>query len=115
MASSSPRSRAPAPEISETELQIIQLDQEFRTEVLKDLRETQGKIAELVERMVAAEDQLKRIDIRAPHSGIVNSLTVHTVGGVIGNGETIMQIVPQGDDLIVEAKVAPQDIDQIEI
>jgi HlyD family secretion protein len=99
--------------ISETELQVIQLDQDFRTEVLKDLREAQGKIAELVERMVAAEDQLKRIDIRSPRSGIVNSLTIHTVGGVIGNGETIMQIVPQGDKLVVEAKVAPQDIDQI--
>jgi HlyD family secretion protein len=101
--------------ISETELQIIQLDEEFRGGVLKDLRETQGKIAELVERMVAAEDQLKRVDIRAPHAGIVNLLNVHTVGGVIGNGETIMQIVPQGEELIVEVKVAPQDIDQIEI
>jgi HlyD family secretion protein len=100
--------------ISETELQIIQLDQDFRTEVLKDLRETEGKIAELVERMVAAEDQLKRIDIRAPRSGVVHSLSVHTIGGVIGNGETIMSIVPRGDDLIVEAKVAPSDVDQIE-
>jgi HlyD family secretion protein len=99
--------------ISETELQIIQLDQDFRTEVLKDLRDTQGKIAELVERKVAAEDQLKRVDIRAPGAGIVNSLAVHTVGGVVGNSETIMQIVPQGDELIVEAKIAPQDIDQI--
>jgi HlyD family secretion protein len=101
--------------ISETELQILQLDQDFRSEVLKDLRDTQGKIAELVERMAGAEDQLKRIDIRAPRSGIVNQLAVHTVGGVIANGETIMQIVPQGDDLIVEARVAPQDIDQIEL
>ena len=101
--------------ISETELQIIQLVEEFRGGVLKDLRETQGKIAELVERMVAAEDQLQRVDIRAPHAGIVNLLTVHTVGGVIGNGETIMQIVPQGEELIVELKVAPQDIDQIEV
>jgi membrane fusion protein, type I secretion system len=100
--------------ISETELQIIQLDQDFRTEVLKDLRDTEGKIAELVERMVAAEDQLKRIDIRAPRSGVVHSLSVHTIGGVIGNGETIMSIVPRGDDLIVEAKVAPSDVDQIE-
>jgi HlyD family secretion protein len=100
--------------ISETELQILQLDQDFRTEVLKDLRETQGKIAEFIERVVAAEDALKRVDIRSPRSGIVNQLAVHTVGGVIGNGETIMQIVPHGDDLIVEAKVAPQDIDQIE-
>ena len=93
--------------ISETELQIIQLDQDFRTEVLKDLRDTEGKIAELIERMVAADDQLKRIDIRAPRSGIVHSLGIHTIGGVIGNGETIMSIVPHGDDLIVEAKVAP--------
>jgi HlyD family secretion protein len=101
--------------ISETELQILQLDQDFRSEVLKDLRETQGKIAEYIERMAAAEDQLKRIDIRSPRSGIVNQLAIHTVGGVIANGETIMQIVPQGDDLIVEAKVTPQDIDQIEL
>ena len=99
--------------ISETELQIIQLDQDFRTDVLKDLRDTEGKIAELVERMVAAEDQLKRVDIRAPRSGVVHSLAIHTIGGVIGNGETIMSIVPHGDDLIVEAKVAPSDVDQI--
>jgi HlyD family secretion protein len=101
--------------ISETELQIIQLDQDFRTEVLKDLRDTEGKIAELVERVVAAADQLKRIDIRAPRSGVVNSLAIHTIGGVVGNGETIMSIVPSGDTLIVEAKVAPSDVDQIRL
>ena len=99
--------------ISETELQIIQLDQDFRTEVLRDLREAQGKISELKERITAAEDQLKRVDIRAPQSGFVHQLAVHTVGGVIGNGETIMQIVPGADKLVVEAKVAPQDIDQV--
>jgi HlyD family secretion protein len=99
--------------ISETELQILQLDQDFRTEVLKDLRDTQGKIAELQERKTAAEDQLKRVDIRAPQAGIVHQLSVHTVGGVIGNGETLMQIVPAADKLLVEAKVAPQDIDQV--
>lgn len=101
--------------ISETELQIIQLDQDFRTEVLKDLREGQGKIAELKERFTAAEDQLKRVDIRAPQTGIVYQLNVHTVGGVIANGETMMQIVPRADALVVEAKVAPQDIDQIAV
>jgi len=99
--------------ISETELQVIQLDQDFRTDVLKDLREAQGKIAELKERAIAAEDQLKRIDLRAPQSGVVHQLAVHTVGGVISNGETIMQIVPRADELVVEAKVAPQDIDQV--
>ena len=99
--------------ISETELQIIQLDQDFRTEVLKDLRDAQGKIAELKERVTAADDQLKRVELRAPQSGVVHQLSVHTVGGVIGNGETIMQIVPRADELVVEAKVAPQDIDQV--
>jgi HlyD family secretion protein len=101
--------------ISETELQILQLDQDFQTDVLKDLRDTQGKIAELKERLTAAEDQLKRIDIRAPQAGIVHQLSVHTVGGVIANGETVMQIVPDSDNLVVEARVAPQDIDQIEV
>jgi HlyD family secretion protein len=99
--------------ISETELQIIQLDQDFRTEVLKDLREAQGKIAELKERVTAAEDQLKRVDLRAPQAGVVHQLAVHTVGGVIANGELIMQIVPRADELVVEAKVAPYDIDQV--
>jgi HlyD family secretion protein len=91
--------------ISETELQIIQVDQDFRTEVLKDLRESQGKIAELKERVTAAED--------SPQTGFVHQLSVHTVGGVINNGEVIMQIVPRADELVVEAKVAPSDIDQI--
>ena len=101
--------------ISETELQVIQLEQDFRTEVLKELREIQGKIAELKERLTAAEDQLKRVEIRAPQAGIVYQLSVHTVGGVIANGETVMQIVPRADSLVVEAKVAPQDIDQVSL
>ncbi len=99
--------------ISETELQIIQLDQDFRTEVLKDLREAEGKIAELRERFIAAEDQLKRVDIRAPQRGSVHQLAVHTVGGVVANGEPIMLIVPGADELVVEARVAPADIDQL--
>jgi HlyD family secretion protein len=99
--------------ISETELQIIQLDQDFRSEVLKDLRDAQGKIAELKERVTAAEDQLKRIDLRAPQAGFVHQLAAHTVGGVIGNGEIVMQIVPRAAELVVEAKIAPSDSDQV--
>lgn len=99
--------------VAETEIQLLQLDQDFRTEVLKDLRETQAKIAELRERESAALDELKHIDIRSPQAGTVYQLQVHTVGGVVGKGETIMQIAPRADDLIVEAKVSPQDIDQV--
>jgi HlyD family secretion protein len=102
--------------VSETELQIIQIDRDLASEVGKDLREAEDKIGELVERKVSAEDQLKRIDIRAPQDGTVHQLTVHTVGGVItANGEAIMLIVPDGDHLVVEAKVAPQDIDQLRL
>jgi HlyD family secretion protein len=101
--------------IAETELQVIQLDQDLRTEVIKDMRDIQAKEAELYERRVAAEDQLKRIDIRAPQAGIVHQLAVHTVGGVVMAGEPIMLIVPGGDALVIEAKVAPQDIDQVKL
>ena len=99
--------------IVETELQITQIDQDLRTEVSKDLREAQGKESELVERKVAAEDQLKRIDIRAPQSGIVHQLQVHTVGGVISASDVIMVIVPGNDDLVIDARIAPQDIDNV--
>jgi membrane fusion protein, type I secretion system len=99
--------------ITETELQIIQIDQDLRSEVAKELREIQGKMAELVERKVAAEDQLMRIDIRAPQSGIVHQLNVHTVGGVITASEPAMLIVPETDELTVEVKLPPQNIDQL--
>lgn len=99
---------------SEIELQIIQIDQDLRSEVAAELREVQGQSAELVERKVAAEDSLKRIDIRSPQDGIVHQLAVHTVGGVVSPAEPVMLIVPVADRLTVEAQIAPQDIDQLE-
>ncbi|WP_029587509.1 HlyD family type I secretion periplasmic adaptor subunit [Bradyrhizobium sp. URHD0069] len=101
--------------ITETELQIIQIDKDVVSEVSKDLRETNDKIGEFVERKVTAEDQLRRIEIRAPQAGMVLQSTVHTVGGVITAGDAVMMIVPQADDLSVEAKVNPQDIDKLQI
>lgn len=101
--------------ITETELQIIQIEQDLSSEVAKETREIDGKIGEFVERKVTAEDQLKRIEIRAPQDGTVFQSAVHTVGGVIAAGDAIMLIVPDADNLIVEAKVNPQDIDQLQI
>ncbi|MFZ0812057.1 HlyD family type I secretion periplasmic adaptor subunit [Bradyrhizobium sp.] len=101
--------------ITETELQIIQVDKDMISDVSKDLRETNDKIGEFIERKVTAEDQLRRADIRAPQSGMVLQSTVHTVGGVITAGDAIMLIVPQADDLQVEAKVNPQDIDKLQL
>ncbi|MGJ4889153.1 HlyD family type I secretion periplasmic adaptor subunit [Bradyrhizobium sp. HKCCYLRH3099] len=99
--------------VAEIELQILRIDQDFKSQVLQELTENQSRQAGLVERRIAAEDQLKRIDIRAPQSGIVHQLSVHTVGGVINAGEPVMLIVPEGDKLVIEAKVAPHDIDQV--
>jgi len=98
--------------IAEIELQILQIDQELRTEIVRELRDIQAREAELVERKVAAEDQLKRVDIRAPQAGIVHQLAVHTVGGVVSPGEALMVIVPQEEKLVIEARLAPNDIDQ---
>jgi len=101
--------------IAETELQIIQVDQDLSSDVAKEMREIEAKIGEFVERKVAAEDQLKRVEIRAPQDGTVFQLAVHTVGGVIAAGDVIMLVVPNADNLIVEAKVNPQDIDQLQL
>lgn len=101
--------------IAELELQILQIDQDVASEVAREMRDVDAKIGEFVERKVTAEDQLKRIDIRAPQDGTVFQSNVHTVGGVIPAGDTIMMIVPDADNLTVEARANPQDIDQLSI
>jgi HlyD family secretion protein len=99
--------------VDEAQLQIARLNQDFRTDVVKELGETQGKEAELVERGVAARDVLDRVEMRAPTSGVIHQLSAHTIGGVIRPGEAIMEIVPDTDDLLVEARLQPQDIDHV--
>ena len=83
--------------IVETQLQIIEVDQQFTADVAKELRETDSKIGEYVERKVTAEDQLKRTDIRAPQDGVIFQSTANTVGGVITAGDPVMLIVPEAD------------------
>ncbi len=99
--------------IAEIKLQIEQIDQDTRSEAVKELRDIEAKFAEFTERRVAAEDQLRRVDLRAPRAGLVHELSTHTVGGVIAQGETLMQIIPQDDDLVIEARLSPADIDSV--
>jgi HlyD family secretion protein len=99
--------------IGEVELQIIQVDQDARSKVAEELGEVRAKISELSERKIAAEDQLKHIEIRAPQTGRVHELAIHTVGGVIKEGDTILLIVPDNDALSIQAKVSPNDIDEL--
>lgn len=99
--------------ISERHIQILQIEETYRAEVLENLQEVRSRIAQLEEQKIAAEDELTRVDILAPRNGYVHQLAVHTIGGVIAPGETIMQIVPREDQLIVETQVRPVDIDQM--
>ena len=101
--------------IAEIELQIMQIEQDMRTEVGRELADIRARTSELVEKKVAAQDQLQRIDIRAPQDGVVHQLAVHTVGGVIASGEQIMLIVPEADTLTIEVRVQPQDVDQLSV
>ncbi|MCE9508699.1 MAG: HlyD family type I secretion periplasmic adaptor subunit [Alphaproteobacteria bacterium] len=98
--------------IAENELQAIQIDRDLSSEVTKDLREIDGKLGELIERKAVAEDQMRRIEIKAQQGGIIHQLSVHTVGGVISAGEVLMLIVPDKESLVVDAKLNPKDIDQ---
>jgi HlyD family secretion protein len=101
--------------ITETELQILQIDQDMRSETGKELAEIRGRWSELSEKRVAALDQLKRTNLRAPQDGVVHQMTVHTVGGLVVPGEPAMLIVPDADTLAVEMRIQPQDIDSIHL
>ena len=101
--------------VSEVKLQILQVTEETLTQTLSDLRDTEGKVAELSERKVAAASRLERMVIKAPITGDVYQLAVHTLGGVVSPAETLMLIVPEGDDLILQAQVTPQNIEQVTI
>jgi HlyD family secretion protein len=101
--------------IGEAQLQIVRIDQDFRSEVVKELGETQGKEAEFEQRGIAARDLLDRIELRAPTSGIIHQLSAHTIGGVIRAGDPIMEVVPDSDDLQIEARLQPNDIDQVRV
>jgi HlyD family secretion protein len=99
--------------IAEVKLQILQIDEEDLSQTLTDLREIEGKVAELKERKLAIASRLERMVIKSPITGDVYQLAVHTIGGVIGPGEPLMLIVPEADELILQAQVKPQDIDKV--
>lgn len=100
-------------QISEAKLRIIELDQQARTDAQRDLRDVDAKISELEERLVTARDRLSRMALVAPIAGVVNEVAIHTVNGVIAPGQTVMSIVPDSEELAVEARLQPKDIDQI--
>ncbi|ACO77840.1 Type I secretion membrane fusion protein [Azotobacter vinelandii CA] len=101
-------------QINETELQILQLNKDFNADVVSQLAEVQTKVFDLQEKKSALEDRLSRVVIRAPEDGMILGMTVHTIGGVINPGTPLLDIVPSISDLVIEAQVAPSDIDRVE-
>ncbi len=102
-------------QISETELQIVQLNKDFSSEVVGQLAEVQTRVFDLQERISALEDRISRVVIRAPEDGMILGMKIHTVGGVVGPGTPLLDIVPSVSDLIVEAQVSPIDIDRVNV
>lgn len=100
--------------IAEIELKKLEVDQSMRAEVAEELRDVQNRQIELVEKEISAQDELLRIDITAPVSGVVHDLAIHTIGGVVKAGDILMQIVPKAE-LTVETRILPQDIDQLSL
>ena len=101
--------------ISEINVQIAQVDKQTLNEVTKDLREASEKIADLHERRLAALAKLARIELRAPIAGTVHQMNIFTIGGVVAPGETVMQIVPENEKLLVESRIEPAFIDQVSV
>lgn len=101
--------------ISETRINLLQLEKSFQEQVMNEIADLSIEIDQLKERRASARLQLARVDVRAPTDGIVHELAVHTVGGVISPGETVMRIVPEADGLVINATIAPQDINNVTV
>lgn len=101
-------------QIGEARLELNQLTDGFREQVLTELREVQTQVSELIEQRIAAKDQLQRLEIISPRAGRVIGVQTHTVGGVIAPRDAIMHVVPENDGLIARIRIAPADIDKVQ-
>jgi HlyD family secretion protein len=101
--------------IGEANRQILQIENQRREDVSKELHATEGQLDDLAQRRIATQDVVTRLDIPAPMNGTVANLNVHTIGGVISPSTALMEIVPSNDKLMVEAEVNPRDIDTLKI
>ena len=99
--------------LAEAELKLLQSDKEATQAIVDELKKVQAILAEQEENRTQLADKLDRTEIRSPRAGRVHALAAHTEGGVIQPATTILQIVPEGERLIVEAQVQPQDINKI--
>jgi epimerase transport system membrane fusion protein len=102
-------------QIGETRLQIMQIQKQFQEEVADKLSEIQAQFYDVNQRLTATIDKVNRIQIKSPAAGRVMGVSIYTIGGVITPGRPILDIVPQGEELVVEARVSPIDIDRVHV
>lgn len=99
--------------ISQTELELIASDTVLQDEIAREMANIQSELSQAGERMAASGDILNRIEIRAPVAGKILDLKYHTAGGIIAPGAAILDIVPENEELIIEARISPMDIDVV--
>lgn len=99
--------------ITETRLARLQVDREFREEAITELEQTDSRIGELLQQVLATQEQLKRVIIRSPVDGIVHELNMFTIGGVVQPGQTLMQVIPQSGKFDFELSVDVRSVDQL--
>lgn len=99
--------------IAEKELQAYQVQKGFKEDVVNELKQVQGEIFDYRERLNAAQHVFGQTEVRSPVDGVVVGSGIHTIGGIVGPGDTLLEIVPDNDQLIVEARLDPQDIDSV--
>jgi HlyD family secretion protein len=102
-------------QLTEIQFKIAELTQNSRSEVLRQLQTVTASLAETEEQLAAARDRLQRLDIRAPRTGLVHELMVHTIGGIVAPGQKLMSIIPSAEPLIVNAKIRPDEVDQVHL
>lgn len=102
-------------QVSETRLQLTEVRQSFLSDVMREHRDVDARLAEASERATAIAARLKRLNVIAPRSGVVHKLAINTIGGVVAPGETILEIVPQEDVLVLEGQLDPTTVDQVNV
>lgn len=100
-------------QIAEMQLILLELDERYRTEALSELQTVEGELTQLAEKRNGIEEKLRRLEIRAPVTGRVHEVAVHTVGGIVRPGETLLSVVPDDDDLVLDVMIRPHEIDRV--
>ncbi|PSH61032.1 HlyD family type I secretion periplasmic adaptor subunit [Phyllobacterium sophorae] len=95
------------------EFALAGIESDLQSEIAGEITTSQVELADAEERIVAAKDVMRRVEVRSPQGGIIANIRLRTPGGVVAPGEAILDIVPEKEPMVVEMKVSPRDIDSV--